>query len=412
MEGVFEGTISVSPRSPFGDSRASSWYSPSWLDIVAFAKTNPGDFNLTTTPDGRRVCQFYLKDVRVEISEDDWRFIVSGALDRFHLVPTHPLEEDETAELATLEILELRLQTLINKADEVARKARQLNYHLSGRKASIIARLSSQHQSHAGASRSVNPLRRSGGPNPGYDLHADLLQQFLVPSPQPISRARVLNPPPSPLDIIRHRATPSITQQPQLLLQSSRPSPPHGPDSPVHRDISYDHPSSVHRPLIQARIEKLSRGDAIAPPCDRCRRLKTQCIKHLTACQGCTKKHAKCSWRGVTDDEIHALRGEQQQQHLLLPPSASAPPGADEDAAEDTPGSSNPREAAAARMSGEPDLREEEEEGQGHGQAPAHNNSSAPAEHAPPLPLPRHGMAGAPLSYLLHAEPHRDKPSR
>ena len=28
------------------------------------------------------------------------------------------------------------------------------------------------------------------------------------------------------------------------------------------------------------------------------------CLKNLTACQGCTKKHAKCSWKDVTDQEL------------------------------------------------------------------------------------------------------------
>ena len=28
------------------------------------------------------------------------------------------------------------------------------------------------------------------------------------------------------------------------------------------------------------------------------------CLKNLTACLGCTKKHAKCSWKDVTDEEL------------------------------------------------------------------------------------------------------------
>ena len=28
------------------------------------------------------------------------------------------------------------------------------------------------------------------------------------------------------------------------------------------------------------------------------------CLKNLTACLGCTRKHAKCSWKEVTDDEL------------------------------------------------------------------------------------------------------------
>ena len=35
-----------------------------------------------------------------------------------------------------------------------------------------------------------------------------------------------------------------------------------------------------------------------------------ECTKHLTACQGCTKKHAKCSWKGMMNDEVAWLRRE------------------------------------------------------------------------------------------------------
>jgi hypothetical protein len=53
-----------------------------------------------------------------------------------------------------------------------------------------------------------------------------------------------------------------------------------------------------------ARMESVKRGDRIMPPCDRCRRLHMDCIKNLTACQGCTKKHAKCSWKEVRLEEL------------------------------------------------------------------------------------------------------------
>lgn len=53
-----------------------------------------------------------------------------------------------------------------------------------------------------------------------------------------------------------------------------------------------------------ARMEEMTRGERITPPCDRCRRLHMDCLKNLTACVGCTKKHAKCSWRDVKEEEI------------------------------------------------------------------------------------------------------------
>lgn len=52
------------------------------------------------------------------------------------------------------------------------------------------------------------------------------------------------------------------------------------------------------------RMESLAKGERILPPCDRCRRLHMDCLKNLTACMGCTKKHAKCSWKEVREAEL------------------------------------------------------------------------------------------------------------
>jgi hypothetical protein len=52
------------------------------------------------------------------------------------------------------------------------------------------------------------------------------------------------------------------------------------------------------------KMETLAKGERILPPCDRCRRLHMDCLKNLTACMGCTKKHAKCSWREVREVEL------------------------------------------------------------------------------------------------------------
>ncbi|KAI1495811.1 hypothetical protein F5X99DRAFT_402342 [Biscogniauxia marginata] len=298
MEGAFEGPITTTPPQTIFTSDPVTW-----LDIVQFAKSNPGEFTLSANPSGIRSCQFPLKGVQVEISEDDWRLIVSGALERFRLVPPQPLEEDETAELTTLEILEQRLQVLIKKADEVARRARQLNYHLSGRKASIHARRSSQSAPSSGF-QPVNASRPSG-PNLGYDLHADLLQQFSSP-PQPSGHrlSSVSSVPPTPNTLRTTTPTPRASMQHPNLLTSNRPSPGFAPE-PAVKDIEEE-----NRALVTSRIEKLARGDVINPPCDRCRRLKTPCIKHLTACQGCTKKHARCVWKGLTEEEMIWLKGE------------------------------------------------------------------------------------------------------
>jgi hypothetical protein len=53
-----------------------------------------------------------------------------------------------------------------------------------------------------------------------------------------------------------------------------------------------------------SRMEPMRRGDRVIPPCDRCRRLQMDCIKNLTACMGCTRKHARCCWKDVKPEEL------------------------------------------------------------------------------------------------------------
>lgn len=81
------------------------------------------------------------------------------------------------------------------------------------------------------------------------------------------------------------------------------------------------------------RMESMRRGERVMPPCDRCRRLHMDCLKNLTACMGCTKKHAKCSWRDVRPDELEGLerstnlelRDEaEQDRETASPPSTVA----------------------------------------------------------------------------------------
>ena len=294
-----------------------------WLDIVEFAKSKPAEFTLSVAPSGLRSCQFPLKGVQVEIGEDDWRLIVSGALDRFRLVPPQPLEEDETAEYATLDILEQRLNILIKRADEVARKARQLNYHLSGRRASINSRRAAAQSAPSQSFSPVNQARPPGA-NPTYDLHADLLQQFLAPAPPHASGHRLSSAgsvPPTPSALTTASSTPRASiQQQQVFVPGGQPSPRAHAEPPAivstpgvissasasaARDLEEE-----NRALVTARIEKMARGDVIHPPCDRCRRLKSQCVRHLTACMGCTRKHARCVWKALTEEEIAWLKGE------------------------------------------------------------------------------------------------------
>ncbi|KAL2758370.1 hypothetical protein ACRALDRAFT_1074992 [Sodiomyces alcalophilus JCM 7366] len=306
MEGAFEGPIIIHPSSPSGRSPVS------WLDIVTFAKTNPDQFVLTTSSDGQRSCQFSLHGLQVEILEDDWRLIVNGALDRFSFATASPLQEDETAELATVDIIEKRLQVLIKRADEVAKRARQLNYHLSGRKAAIQAR----HPNPNAAFHHSSSARPAGGPGATYDLHADLLQQFLSPSSTQPHAPRPTFPPGRGATHVQpygHRTT-DHHHHPNTAQTNNSTIPVVGHGGAPRESLD---PSEVHRPIITSRIERLNKGDEIYPPCDRCRRLKTPCIKYLTACQGCTKRHVKCGWRSITEEEIAWL--DREATHVTEP---------------------------------------------------------------------------------------------
>lgn len=251
-------------------------------------------------PDGSRCCQFTLKGFQVEITEDDWRLIWSGALERFPL--DHPFEEDETTESATLDILEQRTSVLYKKADEVAARARILHHRLGQRRQDIRRRRKTIDGPNSRVQSSNH--RRSSGFGAPYDLHADLLQQFTTASTSP-SQSR------------------SASVAPVSMRTLGQSSP--GPSSQAHFGTSYrpngssdavasisDHRTEPFRASITHRIEKLEKGDAIHPPCDRCRRLNATCQKHLSACVGCTKKHAKCSWKALTDEEMRQLKEEPQ----------------------------------------------------------------------------------------------------
>lgn len=87
-----------------------------WLDVVDFAKNKPDQFNLEKTRDGVRVCQFYTKQSRVEITEEDYELIASGMPQK--LIPPQPIVEDEEKELGTLEILEKSLSHVVQLADQ------------------------------------------------------------------------------------------------------------------------------------------------------------------------------------------------------------------------------------------------------------------------------------------------------
>lgn len=67
------------------------------------------------------------------------------------------------------------------------------------------------------------------------------------------------------------------------------------------------------------RMDNMWKGDRVIPPCDRCRRLHMDCLKNLTACMGCTKKHAKCSWKEVVADELEMTEAPPREGRTPSP---------------------------------------------------------------------------------------------
>ena len=300
FEKLFDGPIKVTQASFAIDQTPVTW-----LDVVAFSRSNPAEFVLSDAlhgQHGHKVCRIWIKGGQVEISEDDYRLIMSGAPER--MIPSQPMPEDEAAELGTLNILESRLAMLIKKADAVASKARQLNYHLKGRKTAVITRRGPEQDIPINPARHFSPQpfaavnsTRSPAPVNGEvsKLQQELLDQFLANNRQQ--------------SLLPQQPRPKATRVSNIDTSahhhhSFNGTPTHSESQRVSHPPGEEGLEVNHRVLMAARIEKLQRGDTIYPPCDRCRRLKFDCAKHLTACSACTKKHAKCSWKDVNEGEI------------------------------------------------------------------------------------------------------------
>ncbi|KAF7595608.1 hypothetical protein BBP40_005356 [Aspergillus hancockii] len=352
-----------------------------WLDVVEFAKSKPEQFNLEKTRNGVRVCQFYTKQCRVEISEEDFVLIASGMPQK--MIPPQPIIEDEEKELGALEILEKNLQQIIQIADQVSARARQLNHRLKNRRTAIVTRrendlsLHSQQQSQQQPQqpRSISPVWRDANGSqhplngnshsntqspstgfvavntgrPGGEPTAEdnpLSSQFMFSHPNtdnitiingtsikgasPTTRAELMKK----FFTTQDRPTRSLEETTDSQnRQSSRPRPrvsdateynmytpapatvaiPNTPSSLLPPPKSHNHEKDDGGPFkmeMVARMEELQRGERILPPCDRCRRLHMDCLKNLTACMGCTKKHAKCSWKDVKAEELQEPRPE------------------------------------------------------------------------------------------------------
>ncbi|KAF2025735.1 hypothetical protein EK21DRAFT_28212, partial [Setomelanomma holmii] len=343
-----------------------------WLDVVEFARNKPEQFQLGQMSEGVRVCQFYTRQCRVQISEEDFVLISSGIPQK--MIPPQPIIEDEEKELGTIDILEKNLGQICQLADQVAARTRQLNHRLKGRKQAILDRrataappppprpsspsnvalmnggsLSLPSVPHAQPSQTspggfvavnARPHHESNGNGTSSSTRHDLLAKFHTmserrPSSQlPTSNGgpevrrpsmsghgiahpstpvtNVSRAPPKPTEVPPpNLARPSHLNEPELQNMMNSPVPiPNTPSNllpaasqrnsqPQDKDDGGPFKSEmVHR------METLAKGERILPPCDRCRRLHMDCLKNLTACMGCTKKHAKCSWKEVREVEL------------------------------------------------------------------------------------------------------------
>ncbi|KAF2124888.1 hypothetical protein P153DRAFT_350253 [Dothidotthia symphoricarpi CBS 119687] len=339
-----------------------------WLDVVEFARNKSEQFQLGQMSEGVRVCQFYTKQCRVQISEEDYVLISSGIPQK--MIPPQPIIEDEEKELGTIEILEKNLGQICQLADQVAARTRQLNHRLKGRKQAILDRRATATPAPPirpsspsnvalmnGGSSSLPPVNQasqtspsgfiavnarsrqeSNGNGTSSTTRHDLLNKFHTlnerrPSSQPPNGPTDARRPSVGAHTISHPSTPMTnvsrappkpveapsqppprpTQLNESELQSLMNSPVPIPNTPsnllpaasqraTHSQEKDD--GGPFKAEMVHRMESLAKGERILPPCDRCRRLHMDCLKNLTACMGCTKKHAKCSWKDVREPEL------------------------------------------------------------------------------------------------------------
>jgi len=351
-----------------------------WLEVIEFARSHPGQFTLSTFSEGKRVCQFYYpqKQFRVQISEEDFLFINSGRCQE--LIPPLPIWEDEEKEVGTCDVLEAKLKELTNLADMVAARTRQLSHRLKGRRAAILERRAdggSGTPAKIGAQQTTTAptLASSSGFVPvnsslekaGSEIdtstgsfaavRSELLKHFeSLPqnhsNPRPQSRHHSTTAHADHfLPLVAKHAENLPTRDDAASTNSSlSPVPPNLPTEPLSFYVADSTPNAQHsrapttgqhgppiggqtftlgstplkhnfsrplppalessqpfRPLCQAHMDGLPRGHRVLPPCDRCRRLRMDCVKNLTSCGGCTKKHARCHWRDVSREELGDL---------------------------------------------------------------------------------------------------------
>ncbi|GAB7341697.1 hypothetical protein MBLNU457_g0038t1 [Dothideomycetes sp. NU457] len=345
-----------------------------WLEVVHFAKAHPAQFTLSTFSEGRRVCQFYYpqKQVRVQVSEEDFLFIKSGRCQ--DLIPPLPIWEDEEKEMGTCEILEKILRELTTAADTVAAKTRQLSHRLKGRRMAIIERRTTGDKADKTPTESETPQETSPvlsrvqaaassgsvqqPPQTNGDTHAteqgtapalrsDLMSHFKslphnqqVRNTEPRRQSAIVaaspvrqsvqsmqgendSPVTTPAPAVAKAIDPlsyyisDVGLTPPATQTSNKSSTTNSSKHNFSRPLAPGQElSQPYRIICQQHMESLPKSARVMPPCDRCRRLKMDCLRNLTSCAGCTKKHARCHWKDVTRQEVESV--ESFSESLII----------------------------------------------------------------------------------------------
>jgi hypothetical protein len=280
-----------------------------WIRVAELAKEHPNEFRLVDRQ-GLRVCQFSIDGYEAEISEEDYHVLMSGMA--FNMMPPQPIEEDEDKELGILETLNTSLSEVITNADSVSGVARHVKHRFEQRRKAILAKKE--------ASATVSSVLQQNNPAMPYSHQSPLSgpeprEVSAGPSNDANGRRQSVSSIPVPATYDQSVSPPANPSMPyaDVLLEAAAYSS--GLDKRAQQ-LAYNttftkkaSPSSDEGPLkaeIEARIDHLARGEPIRPPCDRCRRLEISCIKNLSACEGCTKKHARCAWLQVTPEELQS----------------------------------------------------------------------------------------------------------
>ena len=231
-----------------------------WLDVVHFAQAHPTQFSLSTFSEGRRVCQFYYpqKQVRVQISEEDFLFINSGRCQ--DLIPPLPIWEDEEKEVATCEIVERALRDLTAAADSVAARTRQLAHRLKGRRMAILERRAAEEShNHEVQQQAAQPAFVSVNAQQQQPPQA---QHYLPPqpaqSPEKLDPALHIRN-----DLLKHfqslpKQSPTQAENRRISAVQQQPQSPTFHTPPPATNIPHPHPDSTSVSPVPTNVAALA----------------------------------------------------------------------------------------------------------------------------------------------------------